>query len=125
MLRLKVKDSINSNMDNITVTNAAFDKVKDLLADPDFVEPGTEALRVFIQGGGCSGFKYGFVFEPQIKEDDEIVERDGVKIVIDPMSLMYLSGSTIDYKRSLSGDQFTIENPQTTSTCGCGSSFSV
>ena len=82
-------------------------------------------LRVYIQGGGCSGFQYGFTFDEEVQEGDTEVVRLGVKLLVDPMSVQYLTGAEIDYKEDLSGAQFIIRNPNATTTCGCGSSFSV
>ncbi|MCE3004235.1 MAG: iron-sulfur cluster insertion protein ErpA [Xanthomonadaceae bacterium] len=82
-------------------------------------------LRVYINGGGCSGFQYGFSFDEQQAEDDLAVERDGTTLLVDPLSLQYLMGAEIDYAESLSGAQFVIRNPNAKTTCGCGSSFSV
>ena len=82
-------------------------------------------LRVFVSGGGCSGFQYGFTFEEQVNDDDTLVQKDTVTLLVDPMSLQYLMGAEIDYQDSLQRAQFVIRNPQATSTCGCGSSFSV
>jgi iron-sulfur cluster insertion protein len=82
-------------------------------------------LRVYIQGGGCSGFQYGFTFDETLQDGDTEVETDGVKLLIDPMSMQYLSGAEIDYTEGLQGAQFVIRNPNATTTCGCGSSFSV
>ena len=82
-------------------------------------------LRVYVTGGGCSGFQYGFVFDEEVNDDDTIVERDGVTLLIDAMSIEYLTGSEIDYKDDLSGSQFVIRNPNAVTTCGCGSSFSI
>jgi len=82
-------------------------------------------LRVFITGGGCSGFQYGFTFEDTISADDTIVEKNGVKLLVDPMSFQYLAGATIDYKDDLDGQRFVIRNPNAKTTCGCGSSFSA
>ena len=103
-------------------TNAAATKVKDLIADE-----GNEdlMLRVFISGGGCSGFQYGFTFDENTTEGDTVIERDGVKLLIDPMSIQYLMGAEIDYSEGLEGAQFVIRNPNAQTTCGCGSSFSV
>jgi iron-sulfur cluster insertion protein len=102
------------------ITNEAFDRIEKLLAE----EEGVIALRVYVQGGGCSGFQYGFAFEENgIQEGDEVNERNGVKVLIDPMSQMYLDEATLDYKTSLEGDMFAITNPQAKTTCGCGSSF--
>ncbi|MFT6665771.1 MAG: iron-sulfur cluster insertion protein, partial [Porticoccus sp.] len=82
-------------------------------------------LRVFVTGGGCSGFQYGFSFDEVTAEDDTLVSKDGVAVVVDPLSFQYLSGSTVDYEEGLQGSRFTITNPNATTTCGCGSSFSV
>lgn len=82
-------------------------------------------LRVYISGGGCSGFQYGFSFDEQQAEDDLAVERDGTTLVVDPLSLQYLMGAEVDYSESLSGAQFVIRNPNAKTTCGCGSSFSM
>ena len=103
-------------------TNAAAIKVKELID-----EEGNDALmlRVFISGGGCSGFQYGFTFDEKITEGDTVVENEGVKLLIDPMSYQYLAGAAIDYTEGLEGAQFVIRNPNATTTCGCGSSFSA
>lgn len=82
-------------------------------------------LRVFVSGGGCSGFQYGFTFDEIVNEDDTIMEKNGVQLLIDPMSYQYLVGAEIDYTEGLEGSQFVIKNPNATTTCGCGSSFSV
>ncbi|MFZ0254777.1 MAG: iron-sulfur cluster insertion protein ErpA [Gammaproteobacteria bacterium] len=82
-------------------------------------------LRVYIQGGGCSGFQYGFEFEKDLQDDDTVVENSGVKLVVDPLSLQYLSGASIDYREDLQGSRFVVSNPNASSTCGCGSSFSA
>jgi iron-sulfur cluster insertion protein len=82
-------------------------------------------LRVYIQGGGCSGFQYGFTFDEEIQDGDTEVVRQGVRLLVDPLSVQYLTGAEIDYKEDLSGAQFIIRNPNATTTCGCGSSFSV
>jgi iron-sulfur cluster insertion protein len=103
-------------------TDAAAAKVKELLLEetsPDL------KLRVFVTGGGCSGFKYGFTFDEEMQEDDLAVEKGGVTLLVDPMSLQYLTGAEIDYKDDVDGAQFVIRNPNATTTCGCGSSFSV
>jgi len=101
---------------------AAASKVKELIQDE-----GNEALmlRVFISGGGCSGFQYGFTFDEKIGEGDTVIENEGVKLLVDPMSFQYLSGAEIDYSEGMEGAQFVIRNPNATTTCGCGSSFSV
>lgn len=103
-------------------SDAAAVKVRELIA-----EEGEEGLmlRVFITGGGCSGFQYGFTFEESIGEGDTVVENQGVKLLVDPLSYQYLVGSEIDYSEGLEGAQFVIHNPNATTTCGCGSSFSV
>jgi iron-sulfur cluster insertion protein len=103
-------------------TDAAVAKVKELLAEEDNPELN---LRVFVQGGGCSGFQYGFTFDETVNDDDTTVDKDGVKLLIDPMSFQYLVGAEIDYKDDLEGAQFVIRNPNAVSTCGCGSSFSA
>ncbi len=82
-------------------------------------------LRVFIEGGGCSGFQYGFSFDEELQEGDTTVEIDSVRVVVDPMSLQYLMGSRVDYKEDLQGSRFVVENPNAATTCGCGASFSV
>jgi iron-sulfur cluster insertion protein len=82
-------------------------------------------LRVFVTGGGCSGFQYGFTFDEEVADDDTIVEREGVSLVVDPMSFQYLAGAEVDYQEGLEGSRFVIKNPNATTTCGCGSSFSI
>jgi len=82
-------------------------------------------LRVFVTGGGCSGFQYGFTFDEVQNEDDSVMEKNGVQLLIDPMSYQYLTGAEIDYSEGLEGAQFVIKNPNAQSTCGCGSSFSM
>jgi len=103
-------------------TQAAAAKVRELVA-----EEGNPALklRVYIQGGGCSGFQYGFEFDEQQAEDDLTISTQGASLLVDPLSLQYLMGATVDYVETLSGAQFTIRNPNARSTCGCGSSFTV
>lgn len=86
---------------------------------------GDAILRVYIQGGGCSGFQYGFTFETNVAEDDMVVDNGPVRLVVDPMSFQYLLGSEVDYKEDLEGARFVINNPNATTTCGCGSSFSI
>jgi len=103
-------------------TSAAAAKVAELIKDegnPDLM------LRVYIQGGGCSGFQYGFTFEEQVQDGDTEVTKGGVKLLVDPMSMQYLTGAEIDYTESLQGAQFVIRNPNASTTCGCGSSFSA
>ncbi|MFM8546760.1 MAG: iron-sulfur cluster insertion protein ErpA [Betaproteobacteria bacterium] len=103
-------------------TESAAAKVKQLID-----EEGNAALklRVFVQGGGCSGFQYGFTFDEETNDDDTVMEKNGVQLLIDAMSYQYLVGAEIDYKDDLEGAQFVIKNPNATTTCGCGSSFSV
>jgi len=108
--------------DPLVFTESAADKVKELIEEEN---NGALMLRVFISGGGCSGFQYGFSFDENITEGDTIVEKDGVKLLIDPMSIQYLTGAEIDYSEGLEGAQFVIRNPNAQTTCGCGSSFSV
>jgi iron-sulfur cluster insertion protein len=103
-------------------TDAAARKVSELIAgegNPKLM------LRVFVQGGGCSGLQYGFEFDEQVQDGDTCVEKQGVKLLIDPMSFQYLSGAEIDFRNNLDGAQFVIRNPSAQTTCGCGSSFSV
>ena len=88
-------------------------------------EQDNVALRIFVTGGGCSGFQYGFSFDSEVVEDDTLVEREGAKIVVDSLSIQYLKGSTIDYQKDLTGAKFSVINPQAKSTCSCGASFSV
>ena len=97
-------------------------KIKELIAEEN--NPNLK-LRMFVQGGGCSGFQYGFTFDEEQNEDDFDLEFDGVHLLVDSMSSQYLQGAEIDYTESLQGSQFSIKNPQATTTCGCGSSFSV
>ena len=104
----------------LTITPAAAAKVRELLTDRELEG---YALRVFVQGGGCSGLSYGMGFENNIYEQDRVVETDGVRLVIDPTSLMYMVGSEIDFVDSLMGGGFAVNNPNAVSSCGCGSSF--
>jgi iron-sulfur cluster insertion protein len=106
----------------ITITSSAVTKIADLLAEEN--NPNLK-LRTFVQGGGCSGFSYGFTFDEEQNEDDFVIEQSTIKLLIDAMSMQYLQGAEIDYKEDLSGSQFVIQNPNAQSTCGCGSSFSV
>ncbi len=103
-------------------TDNAARKVKELIEEegnPDL------KLRVFVSGGGCSGFQYGFTFDEETNEDDASMEKNGVTLLIDAMSYQYLAGAEIDYQESIEGSQFVIKNPNATSTCGCGSSFTA
>lgn len=107
---------------SLVFTDAAALKAKALIEDegnPDL------KLRVFVQGGGCSGFQYGFTFDDKVNEGDHTLDNNGVTLVVDPMSYEYLAGAEVDYRESLEGSMFVINNPNATTTCGCGSSFSV
>ena len=106
----------------INVSETAASKINELLAEENKAGTG---LRVFVQGGGCSGFQYGFTFDEVKNEDDTAMEKNGVTLLIDSMSYQYLVGAEIDYQESLEGAQFVIKNPNASSTCGCGSSFSA
>lgn len=106
----------------LNFTNAAAQKVKGLIEEE---QNDNLKLRVFVSGGGCSGFQYGFTFDEVINEGDTTVENNGVILLIDPMSFQYLAGADIDYTEGLEGSQFVIRNPNASTTCGCGSSFSV
>lgn len=106
----------------LLVTPNAIAKVRGLIdeeGNPDL------KLRVYVTGGGCSGFQYGFAFDEASAEDDALIEREGVSVVVDSMSYPYLVGATLDYTEGLQGARFTVENPNAASTCGCGSSFSM
>jgi iron-sulfur cluster insertion protein len=106
----------------LVFTSAAAKKVAELIEDegnPQLM------LRIYVQGGGCSGFQYGFTFDESTTDGDTAVETDGVKLLIDPMSMQYLMGAEVDYQEGLQGAQFVIRNPNATTTCGCGSSFST
>ncbi|MFP3874341.1 MAG: iron-sulfur cluster insertion protein ErpA [Thiohalophilus sp.] len=109
-------------MSPLIFTDSAAHKVRQLIEDE-----GNEnlMLRVFVSGGGCSGFQYGFTFEENEQDGDTRVDKEGVTLLVDPMSFQYLMGAEIDYKEDLSGAQFVIRNPNATTTCGCGSSFGV
>jgi iron-sulfur cluster insertion protein len=106
----------------VTLTDSSVNKIKDLLSEEN--NPNIK-LRVFVQGGGCSGMSYGFTFDEEQNEDDFTVEKDGVFLLVDSMSMQYLNDATIDYKEDLMGANFSIKNPAAQTTCGCGSSFSV
>ncbi len=117
-----VAQDINPTDDPLVFTDDAAAKVKSLIEEEN--NSGL-MLRVFVTGGGCSGFQYGFTFDETINEGDTEVEKNGVKLLIDPMSFQYLVGAEIDYKEDLEGARFVIRNPNATTTCGCGSSFSA
>lgn len=106
----------------LILTDNAVNKVKSLIA-----EEANDALklRVFVTGGGCSGFSYGFTFDELVAEDDTLVEKEGVTALVDPMSYQYLVGAQVDYQEGLEGSRFVVSNPNADTTCGCGSSFSV
>lgn len=108
--------------DPLTFTDSAVAKVKQLIE-----EEGNDGLklRVFVTGGGCSGFQYGFTFDEETADDDTALQKGGVTLLVDAMSLQYLAGAEIDYQENAEGAQFVIKNPNATSTCGCGSSFSA
>ena len=108
--------------DLLVFTDAAANKVKNLIEEENNEEL---KLRVFVSGGGCSGFQYGFTFDENVQDGDTKIEKNGVMLLVDPMSFQYLSGAEIDYKEDLEGSQFVIKNPNATTTCGCGSSFST
>ena len=107
---------------NLVFTDSAANKAKVLIEEEGNPEL---KLRVFVQGGGCSGFQYGFTFDEKVNDGDHQVEKNGVTLVVDPMSYEYLMEAEVDYKESLEGSMFVINNPNAVSTCGCGSSFSV
>ncbi|MEY4718366.1 MAG: hypothetical protein RL563_984 [Pseudomonadota bacterium] len=108
--------------DHIVFTDSAAQKVAGLIQEE---ANDNLKLRVYITGGGCSGFQYGFTFDEEVNDDDTQIVKDGVTVLIDSMSIQYLNGAEIDYKEDLSGAQFVIRNPNATTTCGCGSSFSA
>ena len=108
--------------DSIIFTETAATKVSELIAEENNPEL---KLRVYVTGGGCSGFQYGFTFDEEVNEDDTLVVKNGVTVLVDSMSVQYLNGAEIDYTDGLQGSQFVIRNPNASTTCGCGSSFSV
>lgn len=105
----------------IQITEKAFKQIHEIMVEEDT----NEALRVFVQGGGCSGFQYGFTFDENQADDDFVIEQNGVRVLVDAASMTYLSGAEIDYKKDLTSAQFVIKNPNATNTCGCGSSFAA
>ena len=122
MSSLQALDSPGSAPSALIFTNAAASKVAELIREES--NPNLK-LRVFVQGGGCSGFQYGFTFDEAVEEGDTQVTNQGVTLLIDPMSVQYLMGAEIDYREDLEGAQFVIRNPNATTTCGCGSSFNT
>jgi len=108
--------------DPLLFTDSAANKVKELIEEEGNADL---KLRVFVSGGGCAGFQYGFTFDEVANEDDTIMHKNGVQLLVDPMSFQYLVGAEIDYQEGLQGSQFVIKNPNATTTCGCGSSFSA
>jgi iron-sulfur cluster assembly accessory protein len=110
------------NPSGISLSVRAVAKVRELV---DEEENNELKLRVFITGGGCSGFQYGFTFDELAADDDTAIEKEGVTVLVDPMSFQYLVGSEVDYTEGLEGSRFIVVNPNATTTCGCGSSFSV
>ncbi|MEE4145042.1 MAG: iron-sulfur cluster insertion protein ErpA [Halieaceae bacterium] len=117
---MSVAESFNPA--SINLSARAVRKVRELVAEE---ENQALKLRVYITGGGCSGFQYGFSFEDSAAEDDAAIEKDGVTVLVDPMSFQYLVGSEVDYTEGLEGSRFIVNNPNATTTCGCGSSFSI
>ncbi|OUU78395.1 MAG: iron-sulfur cluster insertion protein ErpA [Gammaproteobacteria bacterium TMED78] len=113
---------MSNQVNPLNFTNAAASKVSKLISQEGNPEL---KLRVYITGGGCSGFQYGFTFDEALQDGDIEIIKQGVSLLIDPMSVQYLKGAEIDYKEDLSGSQFIIKNPNASTTCGCGSSFSV
>ena len=109
-------------MEQLTITDNAFGKIREILAEEN--NPNLK-LRTFVQGGGCSGFQYGFTLDEDQNEDDFVIGKDDIMVLVDAMSMQYLAGAVIDYKEDLMGASFNISNPNAETTCGCGSSFSV
>jgi iron-sulfur cluster insertion protein len=114
--------SFQDGVQALNISDSVVSKVAEMLAEEG--DPALQ-LRIFVTGGGCSGFQYGFAFDDEIKEDDIRVERGPIAVVVDAMSLQYLAGAEIDYEDKLEGARFVIRNPNAASTCGCGSSFTV
>jgi iron-sulfur cluster insertion protein len=106
----------------VTLSDSAVERLKVLGSEAEHAD---QMLRVAVDGGGCSGFKYSFTFDGQINDDDKVIEKNGISVLIDEMSWDYLAGSEIDYKQELIGSYFSIENPNAASTCGCGTSFAL
>jgi iron-sulfur cluster insertion protein len=106
--------------DQVTITENAFARINELLSDEN--NPDLK-LRVFVQGGGCSGMEYGFTFDEEVNDDDFTFSKEGIAVLVDSMSMQYLTGATIDFKDDLDGTRFVIDNPNAQTSCGCGSSF--
>jgi iron-sulfur cluster insertion protein len=119
MSGVEIQEAVDSAL---IVTESAANKVKELIKEENNQDL---KLRVYVTGGGCSGFQYGFTFDEEMNEGDTAIEKNGVSFLVDPMSFQYLSGAEIDYVDDLQGARFIIRNPNATTTCGCGSSFSV
>ncbi|MFV2090501.1 MAG: iron-sulfur cluster insertion protein ErpA [Pseudomonadales bacterium] len=119
---MDIETSSDTAMPGIVFTSAAARKVQELIMEE--ANPNLK-LRVYISGGGCSGFQYGFSFDEERSDDDFAVDKDGVTLLVDPLSIQYLMGAEVDYSESLQGAQFVIRNPNASTTCGCGSSFSI
>lgn len=115
-------DAATEMQDPVIFTASAANKVKEMIEEED---NANLKLRIAVSGGGCSGFQYGFTLDEVTNEDDTVLNKNGVQLLIDPMSIQYLMGAEIDYEDGLEGSQFVIKNPSATSTCGCGSSFSM
>ncbi|HEU0186972.1 MAG TPA: iron-sulfur cluster insertion protein ErpA [Gallionellaceae bacterium] len=115
-------NAVTDMQDPLLFTDSAANKVRMLIEEEGNPEL---KLRVFVTGGGCSGFQYGFTFDEVVNDDDTVMNKNGVQLLVDPMSFQYLAGAEIDYQEGLEGAQFVIKNPNATTTCGCGSSFSA
>ncbi len=109
-------------MNVLSLTSSAVKKMQALLEDEG---DDSLCLRVFVTGGGCSGFQYGFTFDTEIAEDDAQIDQEGVRVLVDSLSYPYLDGASVDYQESLEGSKFAVSNPQAAATCGCGSSFTI
>ncbi len=120
--KLSIFEDLKMSEEEIRFTDSAAEKVGELIAEEN--NPNLK-LRVYVTGGGCSGFQYGFTFDEDVNDDDTQIEKNGVTVLVDAMSVQYLTGAEIDYTDGLSGSQFVIRNPNAQTTCGCGSSFSV
>lgn len=121
-MNTSIQEGDSTTQPSLIFTDNAVNKVKELIEEEENQEL---KLRVFVSGGGCSGFQYGFTFDETVNEDDFVMEKQGVKLLVDSMSFQYLLGAKIDYQEDAGGAQFVIKNPSASSTCGCGSSFSI